>query len=118
MSAADLIVAYGLMELDHAVQRAIAAARGGNVLLVVGITPYTHTPWAGWLVGLSWAGSPVAWVSAHQLKEHTEEQAERVVLAAEHHDLTDDTAFAAIIEQLIAQSDQDLPPVSPAVGHD
>ena len=118
MSAPNVIVAHGLVEIEQAVKRAREVARHGDVSLVVGITRYTHKPWAGWLVGLSWAGSPVAWVSAHRLKRRAEKQAGRVHHAAEQHDLRDDPTFAALIEQLTAHSDQDLPAVPPAAGHD
>ena len=122
MSAGNVIVAYGLVEIEHAVKLARAAARHGDMSLVVGITRYSawykNTRWTGWLVGLSWAGSPIAWVSAHRLKRHAEEQVGLVHRAAEHHDLSDDPTFATLIEQLTAQSDQALPPVPPAVGHD
>ncbi len=118
MSAPAIIIAYGLVRIEHAVTRAREAAQKGDCWIVVGITRYGHTPRAGWLVGLSRRGDPVTWVSAHRLKRRAAEQAARICRAALAHDLTDDPPFAAVIQQLTAQSDQNLPPAVPAVSHD
>ena len=117
MAAPTIIIAYGLVRIEHAVKRAGEAAQHGDCWIVVGITRYGHMPRAAWLVGLSRRGDPVTWVSAHRLKRRAGEQAAHVCSAAIRHDLTDDPTFAALLQQLAAHSDQALPAVPPAVGH-
>ena len=117
MSAPAIIIAYGLVRIAHAVTRAREAAQQGDCWIVVGITRYGHRPRAAWLVGLSRRGDPVTWVSAHRLKRWAAVQAAHVCTAAIRYDLTDDPTFAALMQQLTAQSDQALPSVPPAVGH-
>ncbi len=117
MCAPAVIVAYGLVRIEQAVHHAAAAAPT-DCWIVVGITRYAHTPWAGWLVGLSRRGDPITWVSAHRLKRSAAEQAAQVCGAAIEHDLTDDTTFAALMQQLTARSDHDLAHLLTAIGHD
>ena len=60
MTATTIIIAYGLVELEHAVKRAGEAAQHGDCWIVVGITRHGHSHRAVWLVGLSRRGDPVA----------------------------------------------------------
>ncbi len=106
-----VILAFGTMEIDAAVQRATLVAAAGRCVLVAGLvfTAY-HPPrqHRGWQFRLShWARPPVV-VSMHRLRREAEAQMGRVYRANSERDLRDDGVFAALIQELAAFGDGEV----------
>ena len=101
-------IAYGTMNIADAIERSRRAAAAGDCAIVVGVTRFARSHHGCWQVCLSWQGGPVTWVSAHRLKQSADQQIEPVCQAVRQGRLTDDTQFAALLQELPTHGDPDL----------
>ncbi len=103
-----VVLAFGTMEIDAAVQRATLVAAAGRCLVVAGLVPIIRRPptqHRGWQFRLSHWGRPPVVVSMHRLRREAEAQMGRVHRANSERDLRDDAVFAALIQELAAFGD-------------
>ena len=103
-----VIPAYGTVEIDAVVARAVVAGSGGRCYIVAGmvfIARRPRTDHTSWQFSLSHWGRPPVVVSMHRLRRDGEAQMRHVYHAAVERDLRDDDAFAALTQELAAFSD-------------
>ncbi|HSH81852.1 MAG TPA: hypothetical protein VLA19_25275 [Herpetosiphonaceae bacterium] len=104
-----VVLAYGTIEIDAAVQRAGVAAAAGRCHIVAGITSIPRrapAQYAGWRFSLSRCGQPPVVISVHRLKRDAEAQLVRVHRASRERDLSDDGVFEAFIQELTEFGDR------------
>ncbi len=103
-----VLPALGTIDIAEAVQRARGVATVGRCIVVVGVVFTTYHPprlHRGWQFRLSHWGRPPVAVSMHRLRRDAEAQMGRVYRANSERDLSDDTVFAALIQELAAFGD-------------
>src|SRR5918997_6003486 len=101
-----LVVAYGTNDITHATVAAQSAAVAPDSLMVLGITRLPRSN--GWHVGVGCRSHRFRWVSVHRYKSEAERQIVRVARAIQSHDLEDTAKFGEMLEELAAQSDEEL----------
>ena len=110
MAPLQLIVAYGTMDIGHAVAHAGQAVAHGKQTLVLGLTRFQsykgHV--AAWLVCLSWQGEQPIWISAHRLRRDAEWQLLRAQEVVKQRDMTGATGRMEVLNDLARHGDRDL----------
>jgi hypothetical protein len=66
MSTIAVVVAFGILELEHYQAWATQIVAQVTEVIIIAITCYAHS--GCWRVARSWQGAPPTWVSAHRLK--------------------------------------------------
>ncbi len=114
-----VVVAYGTLSIDQGLLRLDALNTAGTPAIVVGIVRNPNADC--WWLCVARSGSAVHWVSAHRRRRDAEAQVPQVQKAVEQGALRDDVIFAQLLEDLAAQSDNDLQytlPTLPQTGVD
>ncbi len=114
-----VVVAYGTLSIDQGLLRLDALNTAGTPAIVVGIVRNSNADC--WWLCVARSGSAVHWVSAHRRRRDADAQVPQVQKAVEQGALRDDVIFAQLLEDLAAQSDNDLQytlPTLPQTGVD